>query len=202
VTAVPALPAPVPEPEPHPPAAARAPDPAPAADPAIYNAVVARYPHVAPVRRELRAGPAASYEFPPRYDPDITWTSGESGGPRAGSGQGPRAGSGQGGRAGTGAGAHRASQPRADARPAPSGYNLPAPPPDYSTVIDYPGPAADYQALHPVHHEPPRDRPRRDRPGRNNAWFNRNSSDETDQEARRYLDQYRDPGSGDHQFPF
>jgi hypothetical protein len=159
---------------------------------------------MAPVRRELRAVPAATYEFPPRYDPDITRTPGESGGPRAGSAQDPRAGRGQGRnpRAGTGAGAHRASQPRTDAHPAPSGYNLPAPPPDYSTVIDYPGPAADYQALRPVHHEPPRDRPRRDHPGRNNAWFTRNSSDETDQEARRYLDQYRDPGSGDSQFPF
>ncbi|HEX4258759.1 MAG TPA: hypothetical protein VH089_26975, partial [Streptosporangiaceae bacterium] len=69
---------------------------------------------------------------------------------------------------------------------------------------DYPGPAGDYQALGPVHHERPQDRrrDRRDRSGRDNAWFNRNTSDETDREARRYLDQYRDPGPGDSQFPF
>jgi hypothetical protein len=59
-----------------------------------------------------------------------------------------------------------------------------------------------------VHHERPQDDPRRDRrdrrdrSGRNNAWFSRNASDETDREARRYLDQYRDPDSGDSRFPF
>jgi DivIVA domain-containing protein len=200
----PALPAPVPEPRA--PAPARTPDPSPSAEPAIYNAVAARYPHMAPPRRERpRERPrelprgvaplAAPTPEPPR-DP------GERRDPRAGRGR-------------TGTGAHRATQPRRadpagppdpgpwDPSPAPR-HNVPAPPPDYSTVIDYPGPAAHYQGLDPVHHESGRDRDRsgRDRSRRTSAWFSRGSGDEADREAQRYLDQYRDPDTGEPRFPF
>ena len=188
--AVPVLPAPVPEPRE--PAPHRAPDHSSSAEPAIYNAVVARYPHVAPVRRELRAspGPTDSHRAD-RSRPGDHPDQARYPAPAADSQRYPEP---------TGY-----PDPTGHSSPAAgyrtSAYNPPAPPPDYSTVIDYPGPAADYQALRPVHHESrrdrdrrDRDRPSRDRSGRNNDWFNRDSS--------RHPDRYRDHDPGQSPFPF
>ena len=295
--AIPAPSAPVPAPAPPAPAPAA---PAPAAptprrerdqsrsaEPAIYNAVVARFPHVAPVRRELEAGrgsgapdshrtpahsdqdrdasagqnryaPAPTHSAPPAlpgpasharppahrqptqhnrptaYDP-----SARPGGPQAYDpslahhepapphqpGMRDRSTAFPLPTASRRPASHRRSDryPQPDRYPEPTGYSSPsgpssrAPghpnsghpnsgytlPPDYSTVIDYPGPAADYQPVRPAQHEAPgrvRDRLGRDRSGRGRDGQNRDGQnrDGQNRDRHRHDRPARDPLDPNH----